>query len=175
MPIILSWDDNLTRCGWSPTLIQQVTLSFDDLELGQPEQFLPGYNSLIPENKIRFWAELVIAIIRYESNFDPKCVYHEPARIGVDSIGLLQLSYQDQDNYEMEDISENDKSLENPLVNIRCGLVILAHWLSADGTVAQGRKESSRGAARYWSVVREGIKHHKEEIRLHVKTELKIK
>jgi hypothetical protein len=63
---------------------------------------------------------------------DPNNVYHEPAPLNRDSVGLLQLSYSDQKMYEVEHLDPALESLKDPFVNIRCGVTILAHWMAKD-------------------------------------------
>lgn len=167
MSVILSWDNKPQRKAWSPELLSSVSAHLQALELGAPDQFVAGYSTLSADEKLKFWAEIIIAMIKFESDFNPHSIYHEPPPLGVDSVGLLQLSYEDQHNYHLEPLDKGQKSLEDPLVNIRCGLKIFAHWLAKDQVVTRGTGKQSRGAARYWSVMREG--HHVEEIKAHVK------
>ena len=163
MSIILSWDENPTRAAWSEQLLNSIQQHIKSLEAGQPDNFIYGYSTLSVYNKLRFWAEFVIKIIEYESSYDPHSIYQEPYPLNEQSVGLLQLSYSNKESYHFEDISEENKSLEDPLVNIRCGMIILAYWLERDGVVAL----NDLGGARYWSVLRKG--HHIEEIREYVK------
>lgn len=163
MSIILSWDENPTCAAWSEQLLNSIQQHIISLETGQPDNFIYGYSALSASNKLRFWAEFVIKIIAYESSFDPHCIYQEPYPLNELSVGLLQLSYSNKNSYHLEGISEENKSLEDPLINIRCGMIILAYWLEKDGVVAQ----NAHGGARYWSVLRE--EHHLEDIRIYVK------
>lgn len=167
MAAVLSWDDSPKCKAWSPELLSSVNKYLQQLEQGAPDKFIADYTGLLPDDKLKFWSEIIIAMIKFESNFDPHCIYHEPPPLGIDSVGLLQLSYEDQDNYGLEKIERSNKSLEDPLVNIRCGLTIFSHWVAKDNTVASGAGKQSRGAARYWSVMRSG--HHVDEIQARVK------
>jgi hypothetical protein len=54
-------------------------------------------------------------------------------------------------------------SLENPLVNLRCGVKIMSILVAKDGVVASSEGRKHRGGARYWSVLLAG--HHIDEIR----------
>ena len=78
------------------------------------------------------------------------------------SVGLLMLSYKkgEQAAYSYEPLDVKAKSLENPLVNLRCGVKVLTYWVKQDGVIAEGGDGDPAGAARYWSVLREGKKHH---------------
>jgi len=163
----LSWDTKPERVAWSKELLNCIGGTLGMLEDGDPEKFISGYTGLSEDGKIRYWSELIIAMAKFESNLDPHCVYHEPPPLGVDSIGLLQLSYEDQENYNLEPLSRTEKSLENPLINIRCAVIILSTLVSQDKVIASGSGKTSRGGARYWSVLREG--HHITEIKNLVK------
>ncbi|BCM92336.1 hypothetical protein IAD21_04215 [Abditibacteriota bacterium] len=172
MAIVLSWDNKPERQAWSAALLSAVDLHLAALEKGKPNMFIAGYDGLSSEKQRVFWAELVIGMAKYESSWNPHSIYHEPPPLGVGSVGLLQLSYEDAQNYEFPDILKPaQKSLEDPLINLRCGLVILSHWLAKDKVVASGSTSStSKGGARYWSVLRKGTNHHYYEIRKRVKT-----
>lgn len=165
----LSWDTKPERKPWSAELIKAIQLHLNDLEQGSPDLFIAGYNGLSADGKLLFWAELVIAMAKFESNWNPHDVFHEPPPLGVDSVGLLQLSYEDQPVYSLEPLSRENKSLEDPLVNIRCGVKILARLVSKDKVIAKeivsNGKKRFQGAARYWSVLREGQAHHLSEIK----------
>ena len=113
----------------------------------------------------KFWAELIIAIAKFESGWAPHNIFHEPPPLDVDSIGLLQLSYEDEAPYHLEHLNQASKDLENPLINLRCGLKIFSTLLARDGTVTRLVNQKHRGAAAYWSVIREGSGHHLADIR----------
>ena len=129
-----------------------------ELDQGNPDQFAPGYSGLSASNQVRFWAELFVAIARFESNWKPNTIFHEPPPLGVDSVGLLQLSYEDERNHHLEHLDRTAKSLENPLVNLRCGVKIMSNLVAKDGVVASSGTNGHRGGARYWSVLRAGHK-----------------
>jgi Transglycosylase SLT domain len=168
-PKHLSWDNDPIRLAWSSELLTAITRSKSDLERGEPESFIDGYTKLEPDLQLKFWAEFVIGIAKFESNWKPDAIFHEPPPLGVDSVGLLQLSYSDQKHYHLEPLDPSAKSLEDPLINIRCGVVILTKLISADRTVAGSSNGGLfKGAARYWSVIRGGPKHHLSEIRSQV-------
>ena len=135
------------------------------------EGFCPSYATLNDEVKRAFWVSLVSAMARPESNFDPDVSFNEydnckypgckddfTTRDGrkVVSRGLLQISQESANGYKRfgcEIAIEAEETLHDPETNLRCGVVILSRWVSADGQIA---KETSpyRGGARYWSVLR---------------------
>jgi hypothetical protein len=159
----LSWDSRPERKPWSEQLLKSVALAKEELDRGNPEQFVPGYSELSESQQIKLWAELFVAMARFESNWKSHEIFHEPPPLGVDSIGLLQLSYEDEPLYHLEHLDRSVKSLEDPLVNLRCGVKIMSTLVAKDGVVASSDSGRHRGGARYWSVLRAG--HHIEEIR----------
>ncbi|MFM9435631.1 hypothetical protein ACFDR9_002701 [Janthinobacterium sp. CG_23.3] len=167
-PRMLSWADKPVRKPWSEQLLASVAAAKNTLDLGNPEGFVAGYSTLSLEHQLKFWAELLVAIAWRESAWEPTAIYHEPAPLGIDSVGLLQLSYEDAVNYTLEPLDRAAKSLEQPLVNLRCAVVIMASLVSRDKVVASSSRNRHAGGARYWSVLRKG--HHIVEIQAKVKT-----
>lgn len=133
--------------------------------------FCPAYDTLGEEGKRAFWVSLISAMARPESNFNPDVSFNEydnctypgckddfTTQDGrkVVSRGLLQLSQESANGYHRFGCAiaiEDEETLHDPETNLRCGVVILARWVSADSVIA---KETSpyRGGARYWSVLR---------------------
>jgi hypothetical protein len=159
----LSWDSLPERKEWSVQLLASVTASKAQLDHGNPDVFVAGYTALPSQRQIKFWAELIVAMANFESSWNPHCIYREPPPLGIDSVGLLQLSYEDEPIYHLEALNRKEKSLEDPLVNLRCAVKIMAKLASKDATVASSFGNQHKGAARYWSVLRTG--HHIDEIR----------
>jgi hypothetical protein len=161
VPNTLSWDtaDHPERQAWSTRLIDLTKGRRVDLEQGRPEIFIPGYNGLPSAAlKTKFWAELIVAMAKFESGWNPTNVFNEPPPLTEKSIGLLQLSLGDQNNYTLNPHIQSENELKKPLLNLEWGVTIFAHWLAKDGIVASGAGNNSRGAARYWSVLRTGHK-----------------
>jgi hypothetical protein len=150
----MSWDTVLTRKAWSAQLITSVTESIPQLEQGNPDAFLNGYSALSSALRIKFWAELLIAVAKFESSWKAREIFHE--NFGVDSVGLLQLSYEDQTQYKLEPLDRAAKSLEDPLINLRCGVTIFTKLVLGDKIVASSVGGTHRGAAKYWSTLRAG-------------------
>lgn len=165
---VLSWDSNPDRAAWSAQLLASISASKAALDRGHPEGVAPGYSKLSPPHQIKWWAELVVKMAFFESDWNPHDVYHEPPPLGVDSVGLLQLSYEDEPIYHLEKLDRALKSLEDPLVNLRCAIAILAALVSKDGVVAASVGDKHKGGARYWSVLRSG--HHIDKILSHANT-----
>lgn len=132
--------------------------------------FCPKYASLSTTDKLNFWAQLVAAMTKYESNFNPTTRYTETS-MGIDPVtgkqvvseGLLQLSYQDERNYSSvapagvcdfdyaadSKLAINDirRTIFDPKTNLTCGVFILNRLAVKKGIIAV-----DSGA--YWSVLR---------------------
>lgn len=144
--------------------------------------FCPNYERMSAENKRHFWIQLVAAIVKYESSFDPSERYVE-ASMGIDPVtgrrvvseGLLQLSYQDERNYRSHvptgvcdfdyprdrhyAVTDLRRTILNPKKNLECGIAILNHQIRT-------RKRIVVSSGAYWSVIRAGSRHsHVAEIR----------
>lgn len=155
--------------SWSKHLKNLVIQDLSKLEKAKDiKRFCPMYSNISQTNKIRMWANLIVAMTKFESSYNPKSTYQEappPAGPGTLSIGLLQMSYGDKHGDCPLKKSEGD--LMDPLVNLSCGVKIFSYWVSTDGVI---QNSANRGAARYWSVLRDG--HHVDEIaRLSMKSQ----
>jgi hypothetical protein len=67
----LTWDSRPERKPWSEELLKSVALAKEELDRGNPEQFAQGYSGLSESLQIKLWAELFVAIARFESNWKP--------------------------------------------------------------------------------------------------------
>lgn len=187
MRIPLHWENTTEphpeREPWSDALIAAIEDHFADLEAGNPEGFLAGYDALDHEGRLRYWGELFVAISFYESwtkergDWDPLCDYKEGASVNNNvSRGLLQISTEDADEYPGLPIDRWDKfsGLHNPIVNLHCGVFIFAKLVNQDGAISECVTDGTgrvhwQGAARYWSTIRAGEDHHREDIRARVR------
>ncbi|HEY3899129.1 MAG TPA: transglycosylase SLT domain-containing protein [Chthoniobacter sp.] len=160
MSIKLSWETaaHPERSSWSNELLKQVGLHQAQLEQGNPNAFIAGYDGLSAESKTKFWGELIVAMAKYESSWNPADVYHEPPPLNVDSVGLLQLSVQDGGNYHLTPPVVGEDKLKDPAINLEWAVQILARLLSRDKVVASSANGKYRGGAGYWSVLRAGHK-----------------
>lgn len=164
--IALSWDDSSERAAWSRALVEAIRSRKSELDAGNPDAFIPGYSALSAEGQIKFWAELVVAIAKYESTWNTHAHFKEPPPLNVISVGLLQIAYEDQKEYHFDPpLDRNANALEDAATNLRCGVAILAQLVSHDGAIVGGNGDHSRGAARYWAVLRSGKSHHLEAIK----------
>ena len=139
----LTWDSVPERKAWLRQLLESIASARQELDRGKTlQRFAPGYSGLAAPRQKKFWAELFIAIARFESNWNPHDIFHEPPPLGVDSVGLLQLSYEDEPVYHLEHLDRNVKSLEDPLVNLRCGVKIMQiPWSARTASSRQAMEE----------------------------------
>lgn len=170
-PDTLSWDNSPARKPWSEQLLISVAAAIPLLEQADADAFVAGYSGLAAPLRIKYWSELLVAIAWFESGWDPNNIYPEGPPLNVDSIGLLQLSYEDQQSYHLkEPLDPAKKSLRDPSINLRCGVDIFSHLLSRDKVVASQDGGKYKGAARYWSTIRQ--QEHLAEIQARVKAAL---
>lgn len=132
--------------------------------------FCPGYYKASTQEKIDLFVQFLAAMSKYESNFDPKLRFTEPAG-GTDAVtggpvvseGLFQLSYQDENTYKGQvpagtcDFDYNGdkryspddvrRSILDPSTNITCAVVILNRQVERVNRLAV-----STGA--YWAVIK---------------------
>ncbi len=119
--------------------------------------FCPRYPSLDSESRVMFWAGLLSAMAKFESNFNPETKFTEELRDShknrVVSRGLLQISIEsaNQARYACGIVAAKD--LHDPAINLSCAARILSTWVELDDVVAATGRENT-GGARYWSVLR---------------------
>jgi hypothetical protein len=154
-----SWTQAASNSAWHSTLPFSVPRDI--------EKFCPAYTKRTYGERAYFWAALISAMARPESNFNPAAEYIESFldREGnpVVSRGLLQLSIESSLGYQC-DAKANVKTaqdLHDPVKNIACTSVILDKWVNADNIIATYGPKDARpsGGGRYWSVLREGNGH----------------
>ncbi|EGF89751.1 lytic transglycosylase, catalytic [Asticcacaulis biprosthecium C19] len=162
----LAWEMNHSeRAPWSTELRTQVRANLASFDKATDwADFCPTYGSLTADDKVEVIATLAVAIARYESNYNPHTIYHEPAPLNVDSVGLFQLPY--EDGFTWCTLNRTAKSLEDPINNIRCAVPKMARLIAKDKVVTAGSTgANAQGLARYWSTVRLGPTHKLAEIR----------
>lgn len=128
--------------------------------------YLPG-NLAIPSDgaeygmdyantQSEFYAELLGALAKFESNFKTDTTYEEGFNDGdgkpVISRGLLQLSLESGRFYDKQ--LKTAQELHDPKINLRVGVRIMSFYLQRDGVIAGGSKGKWLGMARYWAPFR---------------------
>jgi hypothetical protein len=126
--------------------IGQPLLEDDKVPAGEVRALCPGYFESSREERKAFWALLFASIARLESGFDPESTFMEPRPLRTLSVGLLQLSYGDQERHEGCPLNPMDANITDPAVNLRCGVAILRNQLAKRNTLFPRRYY-------YWSVL----------------------
>lgn len=166
--VSLPWESSShpERVGWSNFVYDLVGGELANKLLpgaSDIQSFCPKYNTLTNDQRINFWGFLVAGVAKYESSWNPTTRFLESS-MGTDQItgkqvyseGLLQLSYQDEQWYPYCDfdwehdkklsVTDPQKSIFNPRVNLGCGLRILADQVAKKNQIAV-----SSGV--YWSTL----------------------
>lgn len=155
----LSWEKNHPeRRAWSEAAFHYLSGSLDALDMARDTSRLhPQYSHLTREQRIALWAELISATAYYESGWNPRDVYHEPPSLGVDSIGLMQVSVEDQSaetefHYTAEDLKVPEK-------NLRLSVAIFDRQVRHRGLIFLPHS----GGGCYWSTLCPGHRNDKSQ------------
>lgn len=140
------WSRKAQTFAWTKTVAAIVKARLTTLDRARDvSTFCPGYVVAARPYRELCWLKLVGAVAQFESRFEPANTFREPN--GVMSVGLLQLSPNECPNAP----TLND--LKDPVRNLACGVDIMANLIGRDGYV--DGPASRRGAAAYWSTLRE--------------------
>jgi hypothetical protein len=153
--------------GWIPAYDEFIERQVTPKMLTDKLDFCPNYEQMDEATKRKTWAVIFHGIAIPESGLKRTTRFREPGmkdREGnqVWSEGLLQLSYQDAANYrtptclKMDEsadsklkVTDPDRTIFDPYVNLGCGVEIADRLLSRYG--AQG---GVYAMGRYWSTMR---------------------
>lgn len=155
----ISWEKNHPeRKAWSNFVVDLMGGElFDRFDSARDAEALcPKYRSLPKAQKVEMWAELISGMALYESSWNPKTRFMEPAPLHYYSEGLLQLSYEDLQWAKYCKFKKGDpaKSILDPILNLDCGIRILANQIKNKGLVMM-----SSGV--YWSTLKIGGRYSK--------------
>lgn len=126
--------------------VGQPLLEDDKVPAEEVRALCPRYFDASREEKKAFWALLFASIARLESGFDPESTFMEPRPLRTLSVGLLQLSYGDQERHAGCPLEPMEANITDPAVNLRCGVAILRNQLATRNTLFPRRYY-------YWSVL----------------------
>jgi hypothetical protein len=166
----LSWEKNHPeRKAWSEFLFTQIDAQWDQFDKAiDLTIFRPDYNSLTKDQKINIIAEFICWICEFVSDWDPK---DNEQDVGTAenkdtwSVGLMQLSVIDQANYGFK-LGYNFEDLQDPIRNLRLGLLILGHQIDKYHLV----DIPTGHVGLYWATVHTGGKYDESsKIAAHVK------
>lgn len=156
-PEPLVWESSKypERQTWSDAARYWVDKNFGSLDRAiDIETFCPTYDKLDHVERVNAWANLFAATAYYESGWDPT---DYSVDVGTKSnkdtwsVGLLQMSVVDQDNYRLSsDYSFGDLQKAEP--NLRLGIEIMARQIDKKGKILIPSGESGV----YWATLRPG-------------------
>lgn len=161
------------RDQWAQYLMKLALNDWNTLLQGADDMnlFCPNYDKLDNNQRANVWAQIIAAMTKFESNYNPVSRMHETT-MGTDPItgdpvyseGLLQLSYQDTRGWKHCDFDwDADKNLSatnpkktilDPYRNLYCGVGIMAKMVAKNGSIIIGP-----GA--YWSVIKSNSQYQK--------------
>jgi hypothetical protein len=133
-------------------VLEERDYGLTDAKLNDITAFCPSYNSLSQDEREDFFAHLIASMARYESSFNAKTTFME--NNGNVSAGLLQISLGSINPIYRKNgcsVISSASDLQDPKKNIQCGFGIISTLAKKDGFLADG---PSKGASRYWSVLR---------------------
>lgn len=163
---------NANAAQWTGFAQDAVAKYGDHLIKGASDisTFCPMYDRLGTQDRINFWVELLAAMTKYESGFNPASRMVETS-MGNDPVtgaptsseGLLQLSYSDEKNYKSKvatgvcdfdyptdrnyAVTDLRRTILNPDTNITCAVGILNYQVGKYGKIAVG-------SGAYWAVIK---------------------
>ncbi len=163
---------NVNASQWTIFAQDAVAKYAPDLIKGANDiaSFCPMYDRLGTQDRINFWVQLIAAMSKYESGFNPASRMVETT-MSADPItgkqtaseGLLQLSYSDAKNYhgvvasgvcafdypvdKRYAASDLRRTILDPKTNLTCAIGILNRQVQRDHMIA----ESSNA---YWAVIK---------------------
>ncbi len=154
-PLVWESSSHPERADWSRGLQQIIAGKIAILDTAQDiSLFCPRYKSLNQDQKINLWSDVFAAMALYESDFDP-LQYSVDVGSQNDrntwSVGLLQLSVIDQENYSLP-MGYTFANLQEPLKNLNLGVAIMAAQIKKYSRVLIGA--GSPGL--YWATLHPG-------------------
>lgn len=170
----LSWETSShpEREKWSDYLMTLLLTDWKSLLSGASDikSFCSNYYNLDNNQRANVWAQLFVAMTKYESAYSPTSRMQETT-MGTDPVtgrpvyseGLLQLSYQDTLGFKFckidwskdKNLSSTDpkKTILDPYINLHCGVGIMASQIARKGTIAIG-------SGAYWAVIKTNSRYN---------------
>ena len=160
-----AWSEHNVDGSW--TRATETAVSQSGLTRAVPsdiKEFCPRYQQLSTKERRKFWVGLLSAMAKPESGFRPEISYQERFKDGkgkrVISRGLLQISIESANQKRYDCDIPHAGLLHDPIVNLSCGVKILAKWVKEDGVIASKVKSGThKGGRRYWSTLRQQTGH----------------
>jgi hypothetical protein len=146
--------------AWSNALYDLVAANFQVLNQARDiDTFCPTYNSLNRDERINLWAGVIAATTYYESSYNPtsnSVDVGNKSNKDTWSVGLLQLSVVDQQNYGLK-YGFNFADLQTPIKNLQLGVAILTKQIAKYGILLI----PVGGKGLYWATLHPGGKYDK--------------
>lgn len=160
-----AWSDYNSDGSW--TRATETAVSQSGLVKTVPadiREFCPRYQQLSTKERRKFWVGLLSAMAKPESGFKPEITYQERFKDGkgkrVISRGLLQISIESANQKRYDCDIPHAGLLHDPIINLSCGVKILAKWVKEDGVIASKTTSGThKGGGRYWSTLRQQTGH----------------
>lgn len=167
----LCWEDgSAERKAWSEELRKDIADNLSALEAAKDkDDFIPDYDSLLPEQRCEAWAVLFSEIAKRESAYDIKATnLTDPGG----SFGLFQIGYNAASNPKnlygqyakahgypplAKLMDKEHEGLYNGKTNIKCAVLMFAALVEKHGRIAGGPNVEGKyvdGADAYWSTLR---------------------
>ncbi len=142
MPV-MRWDHRPEAQAWTEKSLSALSGHAAVLPRTVPgdiESYCPGYETASGEDRKTFWAGLLSALARHESDWRPEAV-------GGDDkwYGLAQIAPATARGYGCE--AQSGEALKDGALNLSCALRIAAVTVPRDGVISQG----GRGLAADWA------------------------
>jgi hypothetical protein len=165
-PIKLVWEESKPeRAAWSKIVTKNIEANFADYAKAKDAGlYCTKFAALNHQQQVAVFSQLIVAISKFESSWNPKAGMVETA-MGTDPVtgaqvvssGLLQLSYQDGPNWKTKApacsaLNFAKKNINDVELNLTCGIQILARLIARDGTISSPTARKVAGG-RYWSVL----------------------
>ncbi len=141
---------------WSAHLLATIAKSkLPDLPMADIEAFSPGYGLLSRQEKVRWFAHLIVQMAKHESKWNPNAKLVEDFKNSdgakVVSSGLMQISIESARGYGFDGTAQD---LFNPLKNLEATVMIAEKLIAKDGRLQGAPVSGWVGLSRYWSVIR---------------------
>lgn len=165
-----AWDGEVDDAAqWTEWLSQAIDREGGPLLAATPTDiaaFCPRYAQLAPRDRKQVWILLISGIAERESSFDARASRMEPLPLSERSIGLMQLSLTDAEDFGCRFTTE--AQIESPADNLECGVHIMALIIAGENLIGGDRGHIHQGVASYWAVLndrphwnaRAVIRHH---------------
>lgn len=152
------WDSKPDGPAWTRFALAGIDAHGQGLLATQPADvasYCPRYPQAGPADRRAFWAGLMSALARPESNFNPAVTFTEsfPDSSGrpVVSRGLLQISQESANGYGCG--ITDPQQLHDPETHLSCAARIINRLVTRDGVIGS-TSAPWKGMSAYWSPFR---------------------